>query len=141
MPGVEDREDLAAMLARAARRLADAERPLLDAHGLSMGGYVVLSHLRRTPVGTQLELAQGIGYDKTRLIALLDGLEAEGLLVREPDPDDRRARRVRLTAEGERRHAAAQADIRGMERDALADLTAAERRSLLALLPRLAGER
>jgi DNA-binding MarR family transcriptional regulator len=133
------REDLAAMFARVARRLADAERPLLDEHRLTMWGYIVLSHLARRPVGTQLELAQAIGYDKTRLISLLDGLEVQGLVVRAPDPADRRARQVRLTPEGERRHAAAQADIRRMEANLLAGLSSAERRTLLATLPRLAG--
>jgi DNA-binding MarR family transcriptional regulator len=133
----EERDDLAAMLARLARRLADAERPLLDAHGLSMWEYIVLSHLARRPVETQLELARGIGYDKTRLIALLDRLESEGLITREPDPADRRARNVRLTKAGERLRAAAQRDIRAMEDEALAPLSATERRTLLAALPRL----
>jgi DNA-binding MarR family transcriptional regulator len=132
-----ERDDLAAMLARLARRLADAERPLLDAHGLSMWEYIVLSHLARRPVETQLELARGIGYDKTRLIALLDRLESEGLITREPDPADRRARNVRLTKAGERLRAAAQRDIRAMEDEALAPLSATERRTLLAALPRL----
>jgi DNA-binding MarR family transcriptional regulator len=88
-------------------------------------------------VETQLELARGIGYDKTRLIALLDRLESEGLITREPDPADRRARNVRLTKAGERLRAAAQRDIRAMEDEALAPLSATERRTLLAALPRL----
>ena len=133
-----DREDLAAMFARVARRLADAEKPLLERHGLTMWEYIVLSYLGRRPVETQLELARGIGYDKTRLIALLDRLEAERLVAREPDPADRRARNVRLTTAGERRRAAAVRDIRAMEDEVLAELTASERRALLAALPRLA---
>lgn len=132
------RDDLAAMLARAARRLADAERPLLDAHGLSMWEYVTLSHLAGSAASTQLELAAAIRYDKTRLIALLDRLEAEGLVVREVDPADRRGKNVRLSAVGAARHAAAQRDIRRMEQRELAHLDADERRSLLAVLPRLA---
>jgi DNA-binding MarR family transcriptional regulator len=134
-----DRDDLAALFARVARRLAAAEHPLLEAHGLTMWGYIVLSHLARRPVGTQLELAQAISYDKTRLIGLLDGLERDGLIVRRPDPADRRARQVRLTPEGERRHAAARRDVRQMEQRTLAGLSPAERRTLLAVLPRLAG--
>lgn len=136
-----EREDLAALFARITRRLLDAERPLLAAHGISMWGYVVLSYLARRPADTQLALAEAIGYDKTRLIALLDGLERDGLLTREPDPDDRRARRVSLTPAGKDRHAAARTDIRSMEAAVLAGLSLAEQRSLLALLPRLAGER
>jgi DNA-binding MarR family transcriptional regulator len=136
-----EREDLGALFARVTRRLIDAERPILETHGLSMWGYITLSQLDRRPTGSQLELAQTIEYDKTRLIALLDGLESDGLLTRAPDPADRRARVVRLTPTGRRRLRAARADIRTMEAELLGDLKAGERRSLLALLPRLAGER
>jgi DNA-binding MarR family transcriptional regulator len=136
-----EREDLGALFARIARRLVDAERPLLADHGLSMWGYIALSHLADRPAGTQLALAQAIGYDKTRLIALLDDLERDGLISREPDPADRRAHTVRLTAAGEARHAAVRVDVRAMEEDLLGSLSPAERRSLLATLPKLAGER
>lgn len=133
-----DREDLGALFARITRRLADAERPLLDAHQLSMWSYVVLSHLARSPAGTQLELARAIGHDKTRLITLLDRLQDAGLITREPDPTDRRARVVQLTAAGRERHVAARAAIHAMEDRLLADLSAAERDNLRAVLPRLA---
>lgn len=133
-----EREDLGALFARITRQLITAERPLLAAHGLSMWDYVLLSQLGTGPAGTQLALAEAIGYDKTRLVGLLDELEREGLVSREPDPIDRRARIVRLTRAGRVRHAAARTDIRAMEADLLSRLSAAERRSLLALLPRLA---
>jgi DNA-binding MarR family transcriptional regulator len=133
-----DREDLGALFARTTRRLIDAERPLLAAHGLTMWGYIALSQLARQPTGTQLALAQAIDYDKTRLIALLDDLERAGLLTRVPDPADRRARNVALTPAGRRRLAAARTDIRSMEAALLGGLSAAEQRSLLAVLPRLA---
>ena len=117
-----EREDLGALFARITRRLMNAEQPLLTAHGLSMWGYAVLSHLGQRPAETQQALAQAIGYDKTRLIALLDGLEADGLVVRKPDPSDRRARTVRLTRTGEARSLAAQTDIRTMEDELLGEL-------------------
>jgi DNA-binding MarR family transcriptional regulator len=132
-----DREDLGALSARITRRLIDAERPLLAAHGLSMWAYIALSHLARRPVGTQLALAQAINYDKTRLIGLLDELERDGLITRKPDPADRRARTVEVTAAGRRRHAAAQADVRAMEDEFLGDLSATERDGLLHVLARL----
>jgi DNA-binding MarR family transcriptional regulator len=132
----DDDQDLAALCAHLARRLGDAERPILDAHGLTMWAYVALSHLTRAPAGTQLELAQGIRYDKTRLIALLDGLEADGLITRAPDPADRRAKVVALTPAGVARHAAAQRAIRAMEDDVLGALPEAERARLRRALAR-----
>ena len=133
----DDRDDLGMLFGRVVRRLMTAERPLLEAHGLAMWDYVVLGALGRGPAPTQLALAEAIGHDKTRLIAVLDRLEAAGLVVREPDPADRRARVVRLTPAGRDRLRAARADVRAMEAGVLAPLSAAERRTLLAVLPRL----
>jgi DNA-binding MarR family transcriptional regulator len=135
---VAEQEDLAALCARITRRLVDAERPLLAAHGLSMWAYVALAHLASQPAGTQLALAEAIGYDKSRLIALLDDLERNGLITRTADPTDRRARIVALTEAGRARHAAARADVRTMEDDFLAGLDLAERTRLRDMLAELA---
>jgi DNA-binding MarR family transcriptional regulator len=132
------REDLGALFARITRRLIELERPILDAHGLTMWGYVALNRLAHEPPSTQLALASAIGHDKTRLIAVLDGLERDGLITREPDPADRRAKLVRITPAGKRRHAAVVAGIRAMEDELLTALDARERDALLAALPRLA---
>ena len=133
------REDLGALFARITRRLIELERPILDAHGLSMWGYVALNRLAREPPSTQLALATAIGHDKTRLIAVLDALERDGLITREPDPADRRAKLVRITAAGVARHTAIVADIRAMEERAARDrspASAASRRGPVRLAPR-----
>ena len=134
----QDEPDLGALFARITRRLIDAERPLLAELGLSMWGYIALSHLAHAPAETQLALAQAISYDKTRLIGLLDELETDGLITRTPDPADRRARIVSLTTAGTKRHAAARRAIRKMEDDVLADLGTADRTRLRRTLARLA---
>jgi DNA-binding MarR family transcriptional regulator len=133
-------EDLGALLARCTRRVIAEERPLLDELDLSMWAYIVLSRLSAAPAETQLGLAKAINYDKTRLIGLLDELERDGLITRTPDPADRRARIVRLTADGEARHAAARRDIRAMEDRLLAGVTASERRRLWRLLAELSSD-
>ena len=132
-------DDLGALCAGAGRSLAEAERPVLARHGLSMWQYVVLSALAAGSAPSQLVLAQQIRYDKTRLIALLDALEAEGLVAREPDPADRRARVVRLTREGIRRHAAVRDAIREVEEQKLAGLSPQARRVLRSALAHLAN--
>jgi len=131
---VSEREDLGAQFARVTRRLIALEQPLLDGHDLTMWEYVVLLRLRAAPAQTQLELAQAIRYDKTRLIGLLDGLQRRGLITREPAPNDRRARIVRLSRQGRFLVDAVQRDIHQME-DQL--LTPAERQALQGLLDRL----
>ena len=132
-------DDLGALMARATRRLLEAERPLLAARDLSMWEYVVLSHLAGAPVETQLSLARAIGYDKSRLIGLLDELEGAGLLTREPDPKDRRAKVISLTAAGKTRQERARRDIRAMERRLLAGVDPADVDLLRKLLASLSA--
>ena len=133
-----EREDLGALLARAMRRIMEAERPLLEAHGVGLWAYVALTLLARGPAPTQLALAEAMGYDKTRLIKILDGLEAQGLVTRAPDPSDRRARVVELTPNGRAKFAAIQRDVHAMEDELLGVLGPAERKALRTALPRLA---
>src|SRR3954465_14953413 len=49
---------------------------------------------------TQLALANKLGIDRTVMTYLLDDLEQAGLIERQPDPADRRARRVVATEAG-----------------------------------------
>ena len=49
---------------------------------------------------TQLELSTLVKIDKSAISATLDTLEVKGLVVRTPDPSDRRARRPKLTPRG-----------------------------------------
>ncbi|MFF2087919.1 MarR family winged helix-turn-helix transcriptional regulator [Nocardia sp. NPDC058176] len=132
------RPDLAAMLVPLGRALAEAERPVLDRHGLTMWGYVVLLGLGEQPVHTQAALAKAIGADKTRIIPVLDDLQRRGLLEREPDPADRRVNLVRLTAAGARLRDSARRDIQEQERRLFADLPAADRDTFLRVLQQLA---
>ena len=138
VPGPEsDRPDLAAMVARLARALVAAERPVLAEHDVSMWGYVVLSALADEPMRTQAALARAIGADKTRIIATLDELQERALIEREPDPDDRRVRLLRLTSAGRHLYDAARADIRAGEERLLAGLAEADRSTFLRVLRRL----
>jgi MarR family transcriptional regulator, organic hydroperoxide resistance regulator len=122
------------MIVPLGRALIAAEQPVLRAHGISIWGYSVLNALDREPLRTQAALAHSIGADKTRIIAVLDELQRQGLIVREPDPADRRARLLSLTAEGGRLRASVQADIQRREERLLARLPAADRRAFLRTL-------
>lgn len=132
------RPDLAAMLVPLGRALMDAERPILDRHGLTMWAYVVLLGLGEQPVYTQAALAKAVRADKTRIIPVLDDLQRRGLIRREPDPADRRVNLVQLTAAGADLRDRAQADIQEQERRLLADLTAEDRHTFLRVLQTLA---
>jgi len=122
------------MIVPLGRALMAAEMPVLRRHGLSMWGYVVLLALDEEPVRTQAALAESIGADKTRIIAVLDDLQHDGLIRRDPDPADRRVHLLSLTADGRRRRAAAQADIQRQEDRLLTKLSPGDRHSFLRAL-------
>lgn len=121
------------------RALIAAELPILRAHEISMWGYAVLNTLVEQPIHTQSALAKEIGADKTRIIPVLDELQERALIVRTPDPDDRRARQLAVTDAGRALRDAVQADIQRGEQRLLALLPAADRKAFLRSLALLAG--
>lgn len=136
-----DRPDLAAMLAPLLRELLAMEAAVLEEHGVTMWGYVVLSALDQSPARTQAALAESIGADKTRIIRTLDDLQSSGYIEREPDPDDRRVRLLAITAQGRAVRRAAQRDIQRGEERWLGELGAEERTVFLRALARLAPDK
>jgi len=87
----------AAMVERIERELSEAGLPPL-------GWYDVLLELWRAP-GRRLrmhELAHAVVLSRSGLTRLVDRLEKEGLLRREPDPEDGRGSFAVLTDEGAR---------------------------------------
>ncbi|MGH3504568.1 MAG: MarR family winged helix-turn-helix transcriptional regulator [Nocardioidaceae bacterium] len=129
-----ERPDLGVLLHRLTSTVAQREQPLLRAHQIEMWDYVVLGGLEHGPAPTQAQLAASVGRDKTRLITILDRLEARGLLCREPDPGDRRNRVVTLTDAGRSLLLDCRRDIRAMEADLLSTVGAADRTAFIRVL-------
>ncbi|MCU1671098.1 MAG: hypothetical protein JWP40_4025 [Blastococcus sp.] len=80
------RHDLGESFARLLRAVIALEEPVLNQHDLVMWDYVVLSALGQADAPAQAVLADSVGRDKTRLIPILDRLEARGLVRRDVDP-------------------------------------------------------
>ena len=130
--------ELAEAFIRLARVTADAEMPVLQSHDLEMWDYTVLVGLANGPAQTQAHLADSVGRDRTRLIPILDRLEAGGLVHRTPDPADRRNKIVRLTESGREVLDACRAGIAEVEAELLAELAPDEREAFRCTLDRLA---
>jgi DNA-binding MarR family transcriptional regulator len=79
-----------------ARRFDRAFRPV----GLTNGQFSLLMSLNRPSPPTLGAVAALLAMDRTTLTAALKPLERRGLMTARPDPGDRRARRLALTARG-----------------------------------------
>jgi len=62
--------------------------------------FLVMTLVERETCQSQISIADRLSLDKTTLTYLLDGLEAEKLIKRVTDPNDRRSRHINLTDEG-----------------------------------------
>ncbi|MFE0590428.1 MarR family winged helix-turn-helix transcriptional regulator [Micromonospora echinospora] len=74
---------------------------------LEPNSYSLLLWLRRSGSTRLTDLSTRLGVGKGTLSRQIRGLEALGLVRREPDPLDRRAAQLSLTEEGQRRFDAA----------------------------------
>lgn len=97
----------AAKVRRLARRVTQIYDDALTPYGLTIGQFGLLSSLSRSSgVGVGV-LAERLAADASTVSRLLRPLEAAGLIVLGPDPDDGRAKAIRLTDAGyEKRRAA-----------------------------------
>ena len=105
----------------------------LDALDLTVREHVVLDVLSRVDA-TQLQLGAIARIDKSALTLTIDSLERKGLVVREPDPRDRRAKRPRLTPLGRDRCAAASRVSRQVQDQILDSLPKATREIFVSTL-------
>jgi MarR family transcriptional regulator, lower aerobic nicotinate degradation pathway regulator len=117
---------------RAAKAFTGALQPL-DIEGRHYG---VLTTLVRLGPVTQARLIQELNSDKSAILRTVDELEQRGLTVRQPVPGDRRARTIALTAEGQRRFAAASKVAKQVTEQLFGCLTKAEQATLRDLLIR-----
>lgn len=79
-----------------------ANRSVVD-HGLQLGELNVLASLRRSGEPYELtptDLYRGLLVSSGAMTNRLDRLEADGLIARVPDPEDRRRIKVALTERG-----------------------------------------
>ncbi|WP_433919937.1 MarR family winged helix-turn-helix transcriptional regulator [Streptomyces canus] len=127
------------LLGRAAARGRALVAEALAAEGIKMWHHVVLSAVRDLAPVAQADLGRGVRLDPKDLVGILNDLQSAGLVLREPDPADRRKNTVSLTDEGERLLKRCEKVAREANDELLAPLSAAERAQFMSLLIRIAG--
>ncbi len=117
----------------------------LSGHDISQGRFTVLMLLgmecdeEEDRPTTPAALAEQAGVTRATMTGLIDTLEKDRLVAREPDPHDRRTIHVRLTGEGRTVLEAMLPDYFQCVADILRPLSEPERKKLVRLLQKIQG--
>jgi DNA-binding MarR family transcriptional regulator len=98
----------------------------LEGHDLSEGRLSVLWRLRSAGSTTLGDLAEALDVSPRNITGLVDHLELDGLVGRLPDPEDRRATRVELSAAGKKKLSDIKSQIGRARHGVVAGFTEAE---------------
>jgi DNA-binding MarR family transcriptional regulator len=124
-----------------ARLTRELDARLRERHDLTLNAFDVLHVLANAPERRlrQASIAGGTMFTHSAITQLTARLEAEGLVAREPDPEDGRGTWTALTPAGVRRFTAAKRTQVAFVEARLGPLEPAERRALVGALGRVAA--
>jgi DNA-binding MarR family transcriptional regulator len=105
------------------------------------GQFGVLMLIRENAGLSQSELGAALGIDRSTMVAVIDRLQARGLVVRAVSPRDRRSYALQLSAAGDALVERMIPQVRALETTIAAGLSDEERVLLIDLLSRIAGQR
>lgn len=128
---------LAMRILHAGSAVGDRIERSLEPVGLSLAKMGVLRHLAAgdpIPLG---QLAERLSCVRSNVTQLVDRLEADGLVRRLPDPNDRRSVLAAITDEGRRSYEAGARAQAAAEEEILGTLSAEDQERLARLLERL----
>ncbi|MFF0746915.1 MarR family winged helix-turn-helix transcriptional regulator [Streptomyces sp. NPDC004111] len=125
------------LLGRAAARGHRLVAEALAEVGMRMMHHAVLSAVAELGPVSQAELGRSLGIDPKDMVAILNDLQNEELVVRAPDARDRRKNAISLSPNGERRLRQSEKLGREANDELTAALTPAERAELMRLLTRV----
>jgi DNA-binding MarR family transcriptional regulator len=122
---------------RASRLLVRLHEGRLRPLGFGMGQLPVLMALEKGEALPQKELAERARVEQPTMAEMLVRMDRDGLVQREPNPEDKRGVLISLTRTARARIPEAKVALMQGERDATAGLSAKEKAVFLALLARV----
>lgn len=122
-----DTDSLAFLVSDCARlmRMAFEKRILSAGLGLTAGEARTLIQIAAHNGSRQLDIAIRMGLEPMTVSAFLDRLQARGLIERQPDPIDRRAKRILLSEAAENMIQAISVEISAVQQEATQGLDTA----------------
>jgi len=130
-------EPIGLQLTRTAKVLSRAFDDALADAGGSLPAWLVLVSVKSGQHGTQRELADAVGIEPATLTHHLHRMEADGLVRRTRDPQNRRVQTVELTEAGEAAFGRLFEVVAAFDAQLRGGMTAAEVTALSRLLGRL----
>ncbi|HZS84363.1 MAG TPA: MarR family transcriptional regulator [Stellaceae bacterium] len=110
----------------------------MEGFEVTPGRFGVIEVIAANPGLSQSELGALLGIDRSTVVAVIDRLEAAGLVRRDPVPEDRRSYALTLGERGRALLGELRERVRAHERRIARGLSEAEKRLLLDLLDRIA---
>lgn len=138
LPKTDYADSLAFLLSQIGARSAQMFAARLEPIGITPRAFAVLSNLSAGAQQNQQQLADALGLHRNNMVALIDEMEAAGLVRRHRSETDRRAFEVRPTARGRSVVARASRMIRELDEEIARGLSDPERKALVDLLKRQA---
>jgi len=139
MPGPPRVTPIGLKLATTAKGVNRAFDDALAAAGGSRPVWLIMISLKGRPVSSQRELADAIGIEGATVTHHLNAMEADGLVTRERDPDNRRVHVLKLTKQGEATFERLRVAAAAFDRRLRTGIPDADLERLAALLDRLAA--
>ena len=113
---------------------------MVGASELTPGQFGVLVVIDANPGLSQTQLGNALGIDRSTVVAVIDRLEARGLVARQPAPNDRRSHALHLSDSGKATLRRLTERVRAHEHEIARHLSAEEQTRLIELLGRVARE-
>lgn len=128
---------LSFVMSRAHIGLSELVNPKLHALGIDQKQLAILALVFLRGAQSQIEISKKIRVDRTTLVKLIDSLEHNNLLERQPNPEDRRVHGLAITKKGKNVLAKAEKIVEASEAQFLSNLSAREQQTFISLLRKL----
>lgn len=136
---MQDLEKLVSSYARLYLRLIRVMDRRMTEHGASFARTKLLLLLERDGPRRSIDIAEIFGQSPRTVTEAIDALEKEGLVRRDPDPNDRRAKLVSVTSAGKAASAKTEPLRQELINQVFGCLSAQEREAMQSMLDRLSA--
>ncbi|HEY1164011.1 MAG TPA: MarR family transcriptional regulator [Chitinophaga sp.] len=133
----QQNESIGMLFIEICKRRRNRKNELLSEANMYEGQDILLHHLAMEDGQTMSELAGNVCIQAATLSTMIRRMEANGLIKKEADQQDKRASRIYFTAKGREVHAQTGKIWNELDKRTLKDLTADEKKMLDQLLKKV----